>query len=263
MRIFNQCAVTMAIVVSLTTAAPAERLWEGHIHLVDCRLKLDFADYGSSDMQALRHIEIKTGRAGKFRQAGFDFVRSYLRRFASIDGFCAGCGRAFEGSRSRRGEKVRSTGRGGCESRSAAGFDIDQSNVIAIDFEFDLGGPKIGRFELRARPLRFVEFRGIQLQSDEKSVVETQPPPERLDEQPVRRQRENLIHTAEQPKKLAETKRSSMIFFPLCGLSCHAYSDTQRLVAATSGFLASDRIGLCHPFLKFISRKDSSRHVET
>ena len=74
MRIFNQCAVTMAIVVSLTTAASAERLWEGHIHLVDCRLKLDFADYGFSDMQALRHIEIKTGRAGKFHQAGFEFV---------------------------------------------------------------------------------------------------------------------------------------------------------------------------------------------
>lgn len=74
MRIINQCAVTMAIVVSLTTAASAERLWKGHIHLVDYRLKLDFADYGSSDMQALRHIEIKTGRAGKFHQAGFAFV---------------------------------------------------------------------------------------------------------------------------------------------------------------------------------------------
>ncbi len=71
---FKQYAMTMAIVVSLSTPASAERLWEGHIHFVDFRLKLNFANYGSSDIKALRHIEIKTGRAGKFHQAGFQFV---------------------------------------------------------------------------------------------------------------------------------------------------------------------------------------------
>ena len=64
----------MAIVLSLTASASAERLWKGHIHLVDCRLKLDFADYGSGDMNAIKFVEIKTGRAGKFHQAGFSFV---------------------------------------------------------------------------------------------------------------------------------------------------------------------------------------------
>ena len=64
----------MAIVFSLTTSASAERLWKGYIHLVDCRLKLDFAGYESSDMNELRYLEIKSGRAGNFRQAGFNFV---------------------------------------------------------------------------------------------------------------------------------------------------------------------------------------------
>jgi hypothetical protein len=66
--------MALAIVLSLTSSASAERLWEGHIHFVDCRLKLSFADYGSTDMTALRYVEIKTGRAGKFHQAGFSFV---------------------------------------------------------------------------------------------------------------------------------------------------------------------------------------------
>lgn len=74
MKTFNTFFLAMAITFLLTTSASAERLWEGHIHLVDCRLKLDFADYGSSDMNAIKFVEIKTGRAGKFHQAGFSFV---------------------------------------------------------------------------------------------------------------------------------------------------------------------------------------------
>lgn len=74
MRVFNQCVMAIAIAFLHAPSASAERLWEGHICFVDCRLKLDFADYGSSDMNALRHLEIKTGRAGKFDQAGFSFV---------------------------------------------------------------------------------------------------------------------------------------------------------------------------------------------
>lgn len=70
----EQCVVALAIVLSLTSSASAERIWEGHIHFVDCRLKLSFADYGSTDMNALRYVEIKAGRAGKFHQAGFSFV---------------------------------------------------------------------------------------------------------------------------------------------------------------------------------------------
>ena len=74
MKRFTQCVMALAILSSMTSIASAERLWEGHIHFVDSRLKLFFADYGSTDMTALRYVEIKTGRAGKFRQAGFSFV---------------------------------------------------------------------------------------------------------------------------------------------------------------------------------------------
>lgn len=74
MKTFSTFFLAMAIAFSLTTSVSAERLWEGHLHLVDCRLKLDFADYGSSDMNAIKFVEIKTGRAGKFHQAGFSFV---------------------------------------------------------------------------------------------------------------------------------------------------------------------------------------------
>jgi hypothetical protein len=49
MRAFNQCIMVIAIAFSHAPSAPAERLWEGH-------------------------IEIKTGWAGKFDQAGFNFV---------------------------------------------------------------------------------------------------------------------------------------------------------------------------------------------
>ena len=66
--------MALAILLLLTSSASAERLWEGHIHFVDCRLKLFFADYGSTDMTALRYVEIKTGRAGKVHQAGFSFL---------------------------------------------------------------------------------------------------------------------------------------------------------------------------------------------
>ena len=74
MRRIEQGVVALAIVLSFSLNASAERLWEGHIHFVDYRLKLFFADYGASDMNALRHVEVETGRAGKFHQAGFSFV---------------------------------------------------------------------------------------------------------------------------------------------------------------------------------------------
>ena len=74
MKIFSQCIVAIGIAVSLSSSAYADRLWEGYIHLVDSHLKLPFADYGHSDLSALKHLEIKTGRVGKFHQAGFAFV---------------------------------------------------------------------------------------------------------------------------------------------------------------------------------------------
>ncbi len=66
----------MAILISSTLASDAksERVWEGHIHLVNCRLQLHFAGYEYGDLNDLRSIEIKTGRGGGLHEARFIIV---------------------------------------------------------------------------------------------------------------------------------------------------------------------------------------------
>lgn len=72
----NVIQFIMAIIIlgSLAASAGAERVWEGHIHLVDCRMQLHFAGYEYGDLNDLQSVEIKTGRGGGLHEARFIIV---------------------------------------------------------------------------------------------------------------------------------------------------------------------------------------------
>ena len=74
MKNFIQFIFAIVAVGSLASSASAERVWEGHIHLVDCRMQLHFVGYEYGDLNDLQSVEIKTGRGGGLHEARFIIV---------------------------------------------------------------------------------------------------------------------------------------------------------------------------------------------